>query len=129
MELNELRKIATLYPKDRVVDGETVLALITELETFRRRLDAMRRQRDGYRNQLRKTDIDRLRTQVDASILRAALVAIQELHKPIFEDGDPVGCWRCDWEMDGQFPCAIRKLADEALTDRMARTNQGENNE
>jgi len=44
-----------------------------------------------------------------------ALLAIQELHKPIFEDGDPVGCWRCDWEMDGQFPCATRKLADEAL--------------
>lgn len=35
-------------------DPPTVLALITELETFRRRLDAMRRQRDGYRNQLRK---------------------------------------------------------------------------
>ena len=47
--------------------------------------------------------------------MRAALVAIQKLHKPIFEDGDPVGCWRCDWEMDGQFPCATRKLADEAL--------------
>lgn len=37
-------------------DPPTVLALITELETFRRRLDAMRRQRDGYRNQLRKAE-------------------------------------------------------------------------
>lgn len=37
-------------------DPPTVLALITELETFRRRLDAMRRQRDGYRNQLRRAE-------------------------------------------------------------------------
>lgn len=44
-------------------DPPTVLALITELETFRRRLDAMRRQRDGYRNQLRKTEqqVERVR--------------------------------------------------------------------
>lgn len=27
------------------------------------------------------------------------------------------------------WPCPTRKLADEGLTDRMARTNQGENNE
>ena len=37
-------------------DPPTVLALITELEIFRRRFDAMRRQRDGYRNQLRKAE-------------------------------------------------------------------------
>lgn len=43
------------------------------------------------------------------------LEAIQELHKPIYEDGDPVGCLRCDWESDGKFPCATRRLADEAL--------------
>lgn len=37
-------------------DPPTVLALITELETFRRRLDAMRRQRDGYQAQARKAE-------------------------------------------------------------------------
>lgn len=30
---------------------------------------------------------------------------------------------------DVPFPCKTRELADEGLTDRMARTNQGENNE
>ena len=63
------------------------------------------------------------------SDMRSALVAIQGLHKPVIEDGLPVGCLRCDWEMDGVWPCRTRKLADEALTDRMARTNQGETNE
>lgn len=63
INLDELRKIATLYPKDRVVDGDTVLALVAELETFRLRFDAMRRQRDGYRNQLRKTEQQVARVQ------------------------------------------------------------------
>lgn len=44
-----------------------------------------------------------------------ALVAIQELHKPVVEHGVPVGCLRCDWDEDGQWPCDTRKLADEAL--------------
>ncbi|MGP5263690.1 hypothetical protein [Glutamicibacter arilaitensis] len=44
-------------------DPPTVLALITELETFRRRLDAMRRQRDGYQNQLRKAEQQVARVQ------------------------------------------------------------------
>ena len=58
---------------------------------------------------------------------RTALVAIQELHKPIYEcpchsDHAPActGCVQHSW------PCPTRKLADEGL-DRMARTNQGEN--
>lgn len=78
-------------------------------------------------------DIDRLRTQVDASILRTALVAIQELHNSwISDDGakEEMFCTHCrqaDWhEWDYvPFPCATRKLADEGLADRMARTNQG----
>lgn len=37
MELNELRKIAMLYPKDRVVDGETVLALVDQVEWLQRK--------------------------------------------------------------------------------------------
>ena len=57
--------------------------------------------------------------------LRAALVAIQELHKPILEDGHPIGCWRCDWEQDGQWPCSTRRLADDALTART--TKNGDN--
>lgn len=47
--------------------------------------------------------------------MRAALVAIQELHKPVYEGDEAVGCWRCDWEQDGQWPCRTRRLADDAL--------------
>ncbi|MEU5838528.1 hypothetical protein ABZ820_33340 [Streptomyces diacarni] len=46
---------------------------------------------------------------------RSALVAIQEHHVPVIEDGIPVGCLRCDWEVDGAWPCKTRKLADEGL--------------
>lgn len=49
------------------------------------------------------------------SDLCAALVAIQELHTPVFEGEEAVGCLRCDWEEDGQYPCETRRLADEAL--------------
>lgn len=46
-----------------------------------------------------------------------ALVAIQELHKPVYEGKEAVGCLRCDWDEDRQWPCATRRLADEALKD------------
>ena len=97
--------------------------------TDSQRLDAMRRQRDGYQNQLRKTDIDRLRAQVDASILRAALVAIQELHGGFDALMNPgrnerlvkvcTGCGTDDgnWQ---RWPCPTRRLADEALGDDVA---------
>lgn len=58
------------------------------------------------------------------------LVAIQELHKPVKV---LAGWTRCscnlkdDMGLSVLWPCSTRKLADEALTDRMARTNQGEN--
>lgn len=62
--------------------------------------------------------------------MRAALEAIQELHKPvkgwISEREYFLYCADCG---DATYPCKTRKLADEALTDRMARTNQGENND
>ena len=56
-------------------------------------------------------------------VMRTALEQIQELHHPNSDYGYPMMCRNCsqDW------PCPTRKLADEALTDRMARTNQGEN--
>lgn len=69
--------------------------------------------------------------------MRTALEAIQELHKPqLVEDffnaidGSSANRWKrvcvsCDFD---DYPCATRKLADEGL-DRMARTNQGENND
>lgn len=47
--------------------------------------------------------------------MRSALVAIQELHKPVIEDGLLVGCLRCDWEVDGVWPCSTRRLADQGL--------------
>lgn len=53
-------------------------------------------------------------------VMRTALEQIQELH-PL----SPVGSW-CEKCFE-DFPCKTRKLADAALTDRMARTNQGEN--
>ncbi|MGP9528618.1 hypothetical protein [Glutamicibacter sp. AOP5-A2-18] len=66
--------------------------------------------------------------------MRTALVAIQELHKPYRPTrATAVYCAHCfeDGGYDGAlsvlYPCDTRKLADEALTDRMARTNQGEN--
>lgn len=52
---------------------------------------------------------------MDVADLRAALVAIQELHRAVYEGDEAVGCWRCDWEQDGQWPCATRRLADDAL--------------
>ena len=64
-------------------------------------------------------------------VMRTALEQIQELHKPRFigteSDGTPMyACMHCIRE---EGTCKTRKLAYEALTDRMARTNQGENNE
>ena len=59
--LEFLRDLAVRHPDSVNLEGETVLALITRLEQaeqdrvkLRNRLDAMRRQRDGYQNQLRK---------------------------------------------------------------------------
>lgn len=73
-------------------------------------------------------------------VMRTALEQIQELHKPKHGErpesydvdyAEPLNwikytiCANCHTE----YPCATRNLADEGLTDRMARTNQGENNE
>lgn len=66
MELNELRNVADIR-SDLVQDGvlmyDEASEVLTRLEQaervcdkLRNRLDAMRRQRDGYRNQLRKTE-------------------------------------------------------------------------
>lgn len=60
------------------------------------------------------------------SDMRAALVEIQELHvKRKIIDGRTYMefCGHCKY----QWPCDTRKLADEGLSDRIARTNQGEN--
>lgn len=62
-------------------------------------------------------------------VMRAALEQIQAQHAKTYWTGqDEV--WelnaKCD-ECRNAYPCATRKMADEALTDRMARTNQGEN--
>lgn len=71
-------------------------------------------------------DIDICRTQVDASIMRAALVAIQELH-PVEETGveghgvKEVWCPTCQ----DYAPCNTRRLADDALTART--TKNGDN--
>ena len=54
-------------------------------------------------------------------VMRAALVAIQELHKPYITKAQKALCFRCGIN----WPCDTRKLADEGLTDRMAPTNQG----
>ena len=53
-------------------------------------------------------------------VMRTALEQIQELH-PL----SPVGSW-CEKCFE-DFPCKTRKLAVAGLTDRMARTNRGEN--
>ena len=79
-------------------------------------------------------DIDLCRTEVGASIMRTALEAIQELHKPMpmvpgLEE-TPV-CDGC--ENPGRFvywPCPTRRLADQGLGDNLARTTKnGDNNE
>ena len=61
--------------------------------------------------------IDRLeRAEVDVADMRAALVAIQELHEPVYEcscrsEHAPActGCVQHSW------PCPTRRLADDAL--------------
>lgn len=58
-------------------------------------------------------------------VMRTALEQIQELHNPYITKSREALCLRCGIT----WPCSTRKLADEGLTDRMARTNQGENNE
>ena len=64
-------------------------------------------------------------------VMRTALEQIQELHKPeLWVDGLSFHCVECSGTGDTMptlSPCPTRKLADEALIDRMARTNQGEN--
>jgi hypothetical protein len=37
-----------------------------------------------------------------------ALDAVLALHKPVLEDGKPVGCICCDWDVKGNevWPCA-----------------------
>lgn len=59
-------------------------------------------------------------------VMRTALEQIQELHTETLYDSATQGrvylCWKCQ----DFYPCKTRKLADEALTDHMARTNQGE---
>ena len=62
-------------------------------------------------------------------VMRTALEQIQELHaKTYWTAQDEV--WelnaKCD-ECHAAYPCETRKLADAALTDHTARTNQGEN--
>lgn len=92
-------------------DPPTVLALITELETYRSRLDAMRRQRDGYRNQLRKTEqqIQRVREIAKADLKCPCCSGYEEILRAL--DGD------------------TRRLADQGLGDNLARTTKnGENN-
>ena len=49
--------------------------------------------------------------EVDYDNLRAALVAIQELHKITLGFGVPFRCGHCAHE----HPCPTRRLADEAL--------------
>ena len=42
----------------------------------------------------------------DAPSLLAAARAIIGLHAPVIEDGTPVGCSMCDWDVDGgDWPC------------------------
>lgn len=47
--------------------------------------------------------------------MRTALEAIQELHKPVYEGVEAVGCLLCDWEVEGAWPCDTRRLADQGL--------------
>lgn len=65
---------------------------------------------------------------MDVTDTRAALEAIQELHKPAVMHRGFSAVTMCS-ACPAYYPCPTRKLADEALSDRMARTNQGENNE
>ena len=59
-------------------------------------------------------DIDLCRTQVGASIMRAALEAIQELHKAVAFYGEDADWWVCGHCHDNH-PCATRRLADQGL--------------
>lgn len=56
-------------------------------------------------------DIDLCRTQVGASIMRAALEAIQELHVPYVNKSAYKTCMRCGIT----WPCITRRHADQGL--------------
>lgn len=63
---------------------------------------------------------------MDVADLRAALVAIQELHKPeshVCECGENHGPYCDHCQVD--YPCQTRRLADDALTART--TKNGDN--
>ena len=64
-------------------------------------------------------------------VMRTALEQIQELHSEEDSAWDNRKiCGGCSIRLsETLFPCETRKLADAGLADRMARTNQGENNE
>ncbi|UTM47240.1 helix-turn-helix domain-containing protein [Glutamicibacter mysorens] len=70
-------------------------------------------------------DIGLCRTQVGASIIRTALVAIQELHCENVRSSMLSLCHEC-LEV---YPCDTRRLADQGLGDKLASTTKnGENN-
>ena len=85
---------------------------------LRNRLDAMRRQRDGYRNQLRKTEqqIQRVREVLKAEVFEVRdYVTYKAVPVEYIEEA-----------LDGD----TRRIADQGLGDNLARTTKnGENNE
>lgn len=93
---------------------DTVLALLNRLEQaerdrvkLRHRLDAMRRQRDGYRHQLRKTEQRVARVR--------AFLEYRKANSAVARDGLRA--------LDGD----TRRLADQGLDDNLARsTKNGE---
>ena len=54
---------------------------------------------------------------VDVARLTRAVEAVLELHVPVMEDGEPVGCSCCDWESEGNWgwPCATLAAIENAL--------------
>lgn len=55
--------------------------------------------------------------------MRTALEAIQELHKAVAFYGEDADWWVCGHCHDNH-PCATRRLADQGLGDKLARTTK-----
>lgn len=143
MELNELeldlaseRRLYEAGIRPSTAIGLLLLSRLEQAEQDRvnltNRLDAMRRQRDGYRNQLRKTEqqVARVRELHWKRTDRDGFYA--DSGKPIFRNV----CGHCnDDHADGgvvPYPCDTiialdgdtRRLADQGLGDNLARTTK-----
>ena len=104
MEL-DLKSERRIYEAGVLPSAEIGLALITRLEQaeqdrvkLRNRLDAMRRQRDGYQNQIRKTEPTKEKTMPDTPLNPDAIKAARLVYGGLTECEAASDCDECQVE-------------------------------